>query len=247
MGEPVGSADDEGVEGVLGVESGALVIIDTGGRLGGGFSRSDGDLGNELGRWDGSLFLLVVMFGGTEGQLQIGVDGDGEMDALVELVREEFLELMPHLGLDAFTGELVGDGDHDGRAVHRHRCGVGQPRPVGFGDLLEDFVPGRVECFGGITVSRLRTHRWGQHGVRMDRRGTGVVGVAERGVGHSTTCSLEVVESCPHSFPQPVCQGTRGAPHCRTLVSHGSIRNRFEWLVKRVRGLHDCGFMGVVR
>ena len=75
VSKPIRCTDDEGIEGVLRVESVAFVIVDSGGGPSRGFSDSDGDLGDELGRWN--LFFLVLMVRSTKSQFQIGIDGDG--------------------------------------------------------------------------------------------------------------------------------------------------------------------------
>ena len=139
MGEPVRRSDDEGVEGVLGVEVRSRVV----GLLGAisGIRGQDGRRGHPR-PWDelGDRQLLLVILRtirGTQGQLQIGIDGDGQVNGAVEGVGEQLLQLGTHLRLDVVASELIGYGNHRRRGVHRHRGRIAQPGTVGLGDVVQ--------------------------------------------------------------------------------------------------------------
>ena len=139
MGEPVRRSDDEGVEGVLGVEVRSRVI----GLLGAtsGIRGQDGRRRHPRSRDElgDRKFLLVILraIRGTQSQLQIGINGDGQMNGAVERVGEQLLQLSTHLRLDVVTSELIGYGNHRRRGVHRHRGRIAQPGTVGLGDVVQ--------------------------------------------------------------------------------------------------------------
>ena len=149
--ETVRRADDEGVEGELGVqvrgtgvgrsrhEGGGVVLLRCFNRRGLGDGRCSGR--------DGGRLLLFLLFGDD---LERGVDGDGDAHGAAQMHGQGGRQLRLRLIFNPLLGEVVGDGEQDrafdvaeGAGGAQHRRGDG-PQLVS-GDCIQGRSPRACE------------------------------------------------------------------------------------------------------
>ncbi|MPM16707.1 hypothetical protein SDC9_63088 [bioreactor metagenome] len=160
VGQPIGRADDEVVEGVLRVETAALqdlaveVAVAAGVRVGPGHERTDPLTAVELlvrplvvELVIGRLRRLQRQLGDVEGDVR--VDGDGQPGHVPEAVRQCLLDPGAQPVLQLVARVLVRDGHHHGVLDHGQRLGVAQQAAMSGSGVLHDVGPGLGQLVSG--------------------------------------------------------------------------------------------------